>query len=303
MSTDWSLVTCRLPGSGTDIAAVRRTDGSLVVPDQLRRYHGLIEVLGDWDELEGSLRGVDVSGLAPVTAATIAASVRYPRKVLCVGANYRDHIAEMGGEIDPGSWRPFFFVVPPTTTLIGDGETIVIPDDPAMMVDWEAELAVVIGRGGRDIPRAEAGAHIAGYACFSDITARGLLRRPAAVAEAFRWDWAGSKSLDTFCPIGAVTPAWMVPDPGHLSVRCLVNGMVKQDGSTSDFICDVFDVVAAASQTWTLEPGDVIATGTPAGVGFPRGERLANGDEVRVEISGLVPLVNPVAARVLARSQ
>lgn len=102
----------------------------------------------------------------------------------------------------PDGWQPFFFLVPPTTTLIGDGESIVIPADPAMNVDWEAEVALVIGRGGRDIRVEQAQDHIAGYACFSDITARGLLRRATTLAEPFRWDWTGSKAMDTFCPWG-----------------------------------------------------------------------------------------------------
>lgn len=293
----WSLVTCRIGSDSPDRAAIRRADGSIVQPDLLRGYAGLIEALEDWAVLAPALASLDPSSLEVVPGATSVASLRYPRKLLCVGANYRDHVAEMGSGVDTTAWQPFFFVVPASTTIVGDGESIRIPADPSFSVDWEAELALVVGIGGRDIPADRAIEHLAGYACFSDITARGLLRRKDAFAEPFRWDWAGSKSLDTFCPIGAVTPSWMISNPNALSIRCLINGVVKQDSTTANFISDVGTVVAAASRTWTLQPGDVIATGTPAGVGHPRGERLHDGDEVRVEIDGLVTLSNPVAVR------
>lgn len=294
MST-WSLTTCR-DGGGTTLAAIRRADGTLVVPDPLREYPGLFAVLQDWDTLEPSLRAVDPDALQPVTA-TEELSLQHPRKLLCVGANYADHVAEMGvAEVPPG-WSPYFFTVPPTTTMVGDGDPVAIPADPAMKIDWEAELAVIIGRGGRDIDPRRALGHVGGYACFNDITARGLLRREVALAPPFAFDWAGSKGLDTFCPTGPVTPAWQVEDPARLGIRCLVNGIVKQDGRTADMITGIADLIAAASRTWTLEPGDVIATGTPSGVGHTRGERLADGDTVRVEITGLAPLSNTVVAR------
>ena len=293
--TSWSLLTCRV--GGADVAAVRRADGTLVVPDVLVPYAGLRAALDDWTELEPRLRELDPSGLPPLTGAEPTATIRFPHKLLGTGANYYDHVAEMGAPRPPDGAPPFFYSVPASTTMVGDGETVLIPSDPAAMPDWEAELAVVIGRGGRDIDPAHALDHVAGYACFSDITARGYMRRETPLAEPFTWDWVACKGLDTFCPMGAVTPAWMVPDPHALSVRCLVNGVVKQDGSTSDLMSGVPALIAAASRFWTLEPGDVIATGTPAGVGHPHGEHLADGDEVRVEITGLDPLINPVRTR------
>ncbi|MFE5702732.1 fumarylacetoacetate hydrolase family protein [Rhodococcus koreensis] len=294
----WSLVTCRT-GHGSnqsEIPAIRRADGRYVVPDILRAFAGLTEALDNWSQVEPALRAIDPDTLEPVDATEVL-SVRYPRKLLCVGANYRDHIAEMGVTEIPEGCEPFFFTVPTTTTMIGDGEPITIPRDPAYRVDWEAELAIVIGTGGRDIDAADAGKHIAGYACFNDVTARGLLARKVTIAPPFTWDWAGSKGLDTFCPLGPVTPAWQIENAGDLEIRCTVNGVVKQKGSSANLLHGIETLVAAASRRWTLEPGDVIATGTPAGVGHTRGEQLTDGDLVRVDITGLAPLANPVVFR------
>ena len=219
-----------------------------------------------------------------------------------MGPNYYDHMAEMGAPRPPANAQPFFYCVPPTTTMIGSGESIIIPADAAMLPDWEAELAVIIGRGGRDISESSALDHVAGYACFNDISARALMRRTNPLAEPFTWDWTACKGLDTFCPMGPMTPAWMVPDPQALSIRCLVNGVVKQDSTTAVMIASVAAVIAAASRFWTLEPGDVISTGTPAGVGHASHQYLADGDQVRVEIGNLVPLVNPVRTRTFSKT-
>ena len=293
--TNWSLLTVRLGDRFS--AAVQRADGTVVVPPQLREYDGAAAVFDDWEVLAPVLRELDPSGLPAVLAAAPTASIHYPRKVIGVGANYSDHVAEMGAPPVPAGAAPFFYFVPPTTTVIGDGESIEIPIDPSFAVDWEAELAVVIGRRGRDIPEDDVYRHIAGYACFNDISARGLMRKTQPLADPFTWDWASCKGLDTFCPLGPVTPVWAVPDPQALDIRCTVNGVVKQDSSTSKLIRTIPELVAEASRFWTLEPGDVIATGTPAGVGHPHGEHLSDGDDVRVDITGLAPLRNPVRSR------
>lgn len=291
----WSMTSFRL-SSGTEVAAIRRADGSIVVPPALRPYKGLVHALDDWEVLEPKLRSLDPSSLEPEAGQELL-SLRYPRKVLCVGANYSDHVAEMGVKEIPEGWEPYFFLVPPTTALAADGDDILIPADPAFAVDWEAELAIVIGKGGRDIAKDDALNHVAGYACFNDISARGLLRRKVTIAPPFQFDWTSCKGMDTFAPIGAVSPAWQVGDLNQLSIRCLVNGQVKQDGSTATLITGIAEIIATASRYWTLEPGDVIATGTPSGVGHSRGERLVDGDLVRVEISGLEPLNNKVRVR------
>lgn len=294
--TNWSLVTYRDP-KGVEWAGVLRADGAIVQPAELRQYRGLMDAMDDWDVLETQLRGLQPADLEPLETAELVLSLRYPRKLICAGANYIDHISEMGGGDVPMGWRPFFFFVPPTTALIANGEAIEIADDDSQRVDWEAELAVVIGRRATRIGRDEALGHIAGYACLNDVTARAALRRLAPLADPFQWDWAEAKAADTFTPLGSVTPAWQVEDPNNLGIRCLVNGELKQDGSTRNFICDVQELVSVASHLCTLEPGDVIATGTPAGVGAARGEHLRDGDQVRVEIDGIAALENPVSRR------
>lgn len=296
--TGWSLLTTSL--DGRDLAVVQRADGTLVAPPELSAYDGLRAVLGDWERLEPVLRTLAVDDLPALTGTTPTGPIRYPRKLIGGGPNYTDHVAEMGaGALPPGAGA-FFYFVPPSTTIVGDGETVLIPSDPAMSVDWEAELAVVISRRGRDIVVEHALDHVAGYACANDVTARGLMRKNPPLAEPFAWDWATCKGLDTFCPLGPMTPAWFVPDPQALPIRTLVNGVVKQDSSTALMIRGVAELIAEASRFWTLEPGDVLSTGTPAGVGFAHGERLRDGDVVRVEIGDLAPLTNPVRNRELS---
>ena len=202
---------------------------------------------------------------------------------------------EMGGEIPAGGWRPFFFLKAPTTTVIGPGDPIVIRSPEQARYDWEAELAVVIGTGGRDIGPADALGHVAGYCVANDITARGHHKRDAVPAEAFLYDWFAAKSMDGSLPLGpGITPAFQVPDPQDLRLRLWVNGELQQDESTADMVCTVAELIAAASEVTTLEAGDVIATGTPSGVGAGRGLYLRPGDVVRTSIDGLGTLENTV---------
>ena len=203
----------------------------------------------------------------------------------------------MGIEAPAEDWTPFFFLKPPTTTVVGPFDDVPVDGPEAARLDWEAELAVVIGVGGRDIPPAQALAHVAGYCVANDITARGYHRRASVPAPPFRYDWFASKARDGSLPLGpGLTPAWLVPDPQDLRIRLWVNDELQQDGSTADMICDIPTLVVAASQAVTLEPGDVISTGTPAGVGAGRGASLRPGDVVRTEIEQLGVLVNRIVA-------
>jgi len=154
---------------------------------------------------------------------------------------------------------------------------------------------VVIGTGGRDIAVADALNHVAGYCVANDLTARGLHRRANVSAEPFVYDWFAAKSLDGSLPLGpGITPAFQVPDPQDLRLRLWVNGELQQDESTADMVCSVAELIAAASEVATLEAGDVIATGTPSGVGASRGLYLRPGDVVRTSIDGLGTLENTV---------
>jgi len=215
--------------------------------------------------------------------------------VICAGVNYRKHMREMGGEIPARGWQPFFFLKAPTTSVIGPRDPIMIARPARARYDWEGELAVVIGTKGKDIHPERALAHVAGYCVANDVTARGRHLRQAAPADAFLYDWFAAKSMDSSLPLGpGITPAFQVPDPQDLRVRLWVNGELQQDESTSDMVCPVAELISAASEVVTLEPGDVITTGTPSGVGAGRGLFLRAGDIVRVTIDGLGTLENTV---------
>ncbi len=221
-------------------------------------------------------------GITPMTTAHALAGLALlaptrPSKMLCVGLNYRDHAAEMGKPIPD---EPVLFMKP-TSALAGPGQPIVYPKGVGR-VDYEAELAVVVGRRCRGVPIEEAGECILGYTCFNDVTARDLQAKDG--------QWTRAKGFDTF---GVVGP-WIETDPGdvdHLAVMCRVNGRVRQQSNTDQLIFNSRHLVAWASRIMTLEPGDVIATGTPAGIG-----PLQPGDEVQVEIEGIGVLTNPVVA-------
>jgi len=289
----WSLVSFLKNGAAG--VAVLREDGTLVAPMDLKRWATMLELVADWAAAESVLRGLDIEGAPVIECDRLLPPLVWPRKVVCAGVNYRKHMREMGGEIPAEGWRPFFFLKAPTTTVIGPNDPIIIRRPDQARYDWEAELAVVIGIGGRDIPPEGALAHVAGYCVANDVTARGHHRRQSVPAEAFFYDWFAAKSMDSSLPLGpGITPAFGVPDPQDLRMRLWVNGELHQDESTADMVCPVAELVSAASEVVTLEPGDVIATGTPSGVGASRGLYLRPGDVVRVTIDGLGTLENTV---------
>jgi 2-keto-4-pentenoate hydratase/2-oxohepta-3-ene-1,7-dioic acid hydratase in catechol pathway len=291
----WSLVTVETERRVTMCAAL--VDDVVVELPALAGLAGVFEALQDWPALEPRLRAADPRAGEPLPGARLLAPIRYPRAVLCSGANYRDHLAEMTGH-DTTEVSPYFFLKPPTTSVIGPGEPIRIPEAESAQVDWEAELGVVIGRGGRDISEETAFKHIAGYTIVNDVSARGPHHRPDAIAAPFAWDWLASKGGDTFCPTGpGLTPAWLVPDPHDLPIRLAVNGVVRQASSTAQMIQPIERLVAHASWLVTLQPGDLLATGTPAGVGLPRNQFLRAGDTVEITIGPLGTLRNPVVTQ------
>ena len=290
----WSLVTYR--AAGGDAVGLREPDGTVRA---LPQYTGrsLVDLLERWSTTAGELRAIDVADLPRAGDVRLEAPIRFPRKVVCAGANYFAHLAEMNVPRPDPVGAPYFFLKPPTTTVIGPDDPIVLPDRPDRRIDWEAELGVVIGRRGRDLDERDVRAHVAGYTIVNDVSARERLGRTDAVAPPFGFDWTSAKAEDTFCPTGpGVTPAWFVDDPQDLRITLSVNGVVKQDSSTADMMNSAFAVVAAASRIMTLEPGDIVATGSPAGVGAPRGEFLQPGDDVVIEIGELGRLRNPVRA-------
>ncbi|WP_030661788.1 fumarylacetoacetate hydrolase family protein [Streptomyces cellulosae] len=291
---DWSLVQYR-GGDPEQLRTGVLVDDKVVQgPPELEGLD-LLQVVQRWEALAPRLRTWTPQDSPVVPDAVLTAPLTYPSKVLCAGANYFDHIAEMGVQRPAQTGDPFFFLKPPTTTVTGPGAAVPLPGYPGARVDWEAELAVVIGKSGRDVPVAEADGHIAGYVVANDISARDRLRMATPIAEPFTYDWLAHKGQDGFCPMGpGIVPAWQVTDPQDLRIRLSVNGTVKQDSDTGQMMVPVRELVAAASRLTRLEPGDVILTGTPAGCGVPRGEFLNAGDEIVVEIEGVGRLHNTV---------
>ncbi len=200
-----------------------------------------------------------------------------PSKIVCVGLNYHDHARELGLSAPP---EPILFLKPPSS-VIGAGDAIVLPA-ASERVDYEAELAMVIGRAAHFVAEADAGRHVFGYTCANDVTARDLQQKDG--------QWTRAKGFDTFCPVGP----WIETDPGDvhdLGLRAVVNGTVRQEGSTAEMIFPPHLLVSFISRIMTLYPGDVILTGTPAGIG-----PLLPGDEVSIEIDRVGFLLNPVAS-------
>ncbi|MGP3533650.1 fumarylacetoacetate hydrolase family protein [Microbacterium sp. RD1] len=294
-SYPWRLVTVEIDG---ERAAAIEADGRVHRPPVLGGYRGAVEALRDWDAVARGLRTWAPGDADEVVDATVhhVVPLAYPAKVLCSGPNFTDHLAEMGESGLGEDWTAYFFLKPPTTALIADGDAVWIDDPDRARVDWEGELGVVIGTGGRDIPAERALAVVAGYVVGNDISLRGPHRRSTPAAP-FQWDWLASKGADASLPISGMVPAWAVPDPQRLRIRTLVNGRVMQDGTTADMVLDVATLVAHASRLVTLEPGDLILTGTPAGVGAGRGVFLQPDDVVEVEIPGVGSIRNPVRRR------
>jgi 2-keto-4-pentenoate hydratase/2-oxohepta-3-ene-1,7-dioic acid hydratase in catechol pathway len=211
--------------------------------------------------------------------------IERPGKIVCVGLNYRDHAEEQGVELPE---EPLLFAKWPNT-LIGPGDPIVIPP-LVTRCDYEAELGVVIGERVTRVSKENALEAVRGYLCANDVSARDLQFKDG--------QWTRGKSVDTFCPVGPLVPAQEIADPHALRIRAIVSGEVLQDSTTANLIFGVDEIISHASQTLTFEPGDLILTGTPAGVGVFRDPQrlLRPGDEVTIEIEGVGTLTNPVVA-------
>jgi 2-keto-4-pentenoate hydratase/2-oxohepta-3-ene-1,7-dioic acid hydratase in catechol pathway len=206
-----------------------------------------------------------------------------PQKIVCVGLNYRQHASEQGVALPE---RPLLFAKWPNA-LIGPGEPIVLPAISSQ-VDFEAELGVVIGERVSGCSVESALDAVAGYVCVNDVSARDI--------QFLDGQWVRGKSLDTFAPVSTLVPASEVPDPQALRIRAILNGEVMQDSTTADMVFGVAELIAFISEAITLEPGDLIATGTPSGVGVFRDPQvfLAAGDEITIDIEGIGTLTNPV---------
>lgn len=248
-------------------------------------WSSVAALLEDWPAASGALARAAASATDADRVAgdpVRLAPLLYPGKILCAGANYYDHIAEMGvTETAKDRQRLFFFFKPPRQAVVGGGDTVRMPIGTAAF-DWEIELAAVIGRTARAVDAAQALDFVAAYTVAIDFSARDLNRAPDTF---YKLDWVAGKAHDTCCPMGPrLVPASSIPDPQDLGLQLRVNGEVKQDGRSSGMIFSVAEQIAALSRIMTLDPGDVILTGTPAGVGAPKGTFLKVGDRVDAEI-------------------
>jgi len=294
----FSLSTIDVDGTATAVVLVGETLYRLqdVAPSVFSSPApaGLLGVFERWPENEQVLLDAvgrlesDPGAVSPVPRPSLEkwlTPLRFSRKVICTGFNYLSHATKDGGH---GSFSkadniPVFFLKPPTTTLVGQGASVRYPAQSAKF-DYELELAVIIGRRGRKIGVNEAMSYVAGYTIGLDLSARDWQRHPQHMV---KFDLFGGKAFDDSNPLGpGIVPARFV-EQDNLQLRLQVNGELRQDASTSDMIWTVAEQIAAISEHVTLEPGDVIMTGTPSGVGLSTGTWLKAGDVLEAEITGL----------------
>lgn len=265
------------------------TGGDTITDLSSAGYQSLLELIENFDNARAKIN--DLSGKARssghrLSEAKLLAPIPRPRKLICVGLNYRDHAEETGSEIPkvPTIFNKF------ATSVIGPGAPIVLPK-VSHAPDYEAEFAFVIGRGGRNIAGENWKQHVFGYTIINDVSARDYQRATT--------QWLMGKTFDTFAPMGPwIVTADEIPDPHALDISIEINGEVLQDSNTSNLIFKIPDLISFLSSVFTLEPGDIISTGTPAGVGFARKppRYLKAGDDVVVKIPAIGELRNPVVA-------
>lgn len=271
------------------ILCLRQLAGNLKLdlPASLEEFVGLGK--NQVQELDDLLKRTSKSEIqdssCPVDRVSLLAPIESPRKIICLGLNYRDHAAEQNAAIPD---EPVIFLKPPTA-IIGPNEEIVKPSF-VKKLDYEAELAVIIGKKAKNVSASNARSHVFGYTILNDVSARDIQFKDK--------QWTRGKSFDTFAPIGpCIVTEDQLPDTSDLSICTWVNEELRQKSSTKNMVFNVCNVVHQLSRVMTLEPCDIISTGTPAGVGFalkPTPKFLNKGDIVRIEIEGIGMLVNRV---------
>jgi 2-keto-4-pentenoate hydratase/2-oxohepta-3-ene-1,7-dioic acid hydratase in catechol pathway len=291
------------PGVGLDEATILDLDAALARAPVLGQapFGSLHELIGRGPAALAAVErlmalaargGLDGAKLALAEIRVLAPIPRPAKNVFCVGRNYVEHIAEGARAqkiaLDLPEY-PVFFTKPPTA-VIGPGEAIPVQVEVSTKIDYEVELAVVIGKRGRNIRASEALDHVFGYTIVNDVTARDLQRRHGG-------QFLKGKGLDGSCPMGpAIVTRDEIGDPGQLAIRLWVNDELRQDGNTRDMIFPVAQLIESLSEGLTLEPGDVLATGTPSGVGYAMSppQFLKHGDVVTCEVEAIGRLTNPV---------
>jgi 2-keto-4-pentenoate hydratase/2-oxohepta-3-ene-1,7-dioic acid hydratase in catechol pathway len=258
-----------------------------------------LKVIQDWDNSDQKILSLIASNkYESISLANLIlrAPLLYPPAIYCTGANYNDHAKEMSAEgsgVDKSTTQPYLFLKAGPHCVIGPGEMIRIPH-VTNSLDWEGEFAVVIGKNARNVKAKDALNYVAGYTIMNDLSARNLSHRK----DWPRWgiDWFGHKNFDGAAPMGPwITPANQISDYTKCHLKLWVNDEKKQDSLVENLIFNVEEIIEYLSERMTLMPGDVIATGTPSGVGRPKGTFLKAGDIVRIEISGIGVLENPVS--------
>jgi 2-keto-4-pentenoate hydratase/2-oxohepta-3-ene-1,7-dioic acid hydratase in catechol pathway len=262
------------------------------------KYFAAIKRVAQW--AEASRQRNDMTARIPIDRVEWLLPIPQPNKLLLLAGNYNEHLQEGGGAAtERKETFPYVFTKPPTTTLRASGQSVVIPKVSPHHVDWELELCIVMGRKARHVREADALHYVAGYTVVNDISDRQFRPNPdRKLRNNDRWfDWEHGKWHDTFCPCGpGIVSADAAADPQKLKMKLSVNGQVKQNATTGQQIFPVAAVVAFISDIVTLEPGDLIATGTPGGVGHASGTYLQPGDRVEAWIEGIGTLLSPVVA-------
>jgi 2-keto-4-pentenoate hydratase/2-oxohepta-3-ene-1,7-dioic acid hydratase in catechol pathway len=307
--------------AGYKLATYQSADGpraGLVVEDKVfdaakltgkTAYASVVGILEDWRTAAGALKAAAAKApksrvqSRPLEGSKLLAPVLWPSAIFCAGANYADHVAEMNKahgrppEPDPHtlglqSWH----FIKASRSLSNPGATVKISDYSKMM-DWEVELAAVIGRKAKNVPQKSALSYVAGYTAANDLSARDRGRRPhVSDTSPFKADWVAHKSFDGSCPLGPwIVPASDVPDPQNLGLKLWVNDVLKQDSNTGQMIFSLAEQIAHLSSRLTLHPGDIILTGTPAGVGAGRNAFLKAGDVVKIWIERIGSLTSKMA--------
>lgn len=267
-------------------------------------YASVLGMLEDWSRARRALAeaaaklGGGKSRLrgAPLARTRLLAPLLYPGAIFCAGANYRDHMLEMARvsgsapEPDPHEvgLKPWHFIKTSRSSVVGPGARVKLPPF-SQKVDWEVELAAVIGRPARNVTIDRALGHVAGYTIANDLSARDAMRRPhVAEASPFKLDWLSQKCFEGACPLGPwITPASEIPDPQALGLKLWIDDALMQDSHTSQMIFTTAEQIAHLSTRMTLNPGDLILTGTPAGVGMGRGRFLKAGETLRLWIENI----------------
>jgi 2-keto-4-pentenoate hydratase/2-oxohepta-3-ene-1,7-dioic acid hydratase in catechol pathway len=279
-----------------DAAALTGTVGDATV----------LGILEDWPAAQARLaKAAPAPGKGrPLADTRFLAPIRWPSAIYCAGANYADHAAEMARAQnrppppDPHTLglKPWHFIKAGRSTLAAPGETVAITGLSQTM-DWEIELAAVIGERAKNVSLAQALDHVAGYTIANDLSARDMGRRTGVPDDSpFKFDWVAHKNFDGSCPLGPwIVPASDIPDPQNLGLKLWVNDVIKQDSNTGKMIFSIAEQIAHLSSRITLNPGEVVLTGTPSGVGAARKEFLKAGDEVKLWIEHIGTLTNRMA--------